>query len=130
MEENRSLYAIPADIGRKNAEGSNNLIQSGAARLVASGRDILEDLHGQLRGLLDESMENSEESEPCPGIELTSEESSILDLIADGPLSIDELMDRLSANGMTIGRLSTLLLGLEMKKAVRQLPGKVFSSLI
>jgi len=130
LEENRSLYAIPADIGRKSAEGSNRLIQTGAARLAASGRDILEDLHGQLRGLLKEAMDDPEQAEALPAIELTPEESDILNLITEEPLSIDELMDRLAEKEITIGRLSTLLLGLEMKKAVRQLPGKVFASLV
>ena len=129
LDENRALYAIPGDINRKSAQGTNNLIRTGAARMITSGKDVLEDLQGQLRGLLREHLPGEEES-PKPQLALSEEEEKIYTIIADGPMALDEIADRLQNNASPIGRgrLATILLSLEMKKAVRQLPGKVFKA--
>lgn len=127
LDENRSLYVVPGDITRKTAQGCNNLIRAGAARLITSGADVLEDLQGQLRGLLKEEGLEQEKIEPAkPKLLLSEEEERIYTMITDGPLTIDEISERLDGSGIGKGRLATLLLSLEMKKAVRQLPGKVF----
>lgn len=126
LEENRALYALPSDITRKTGEGSNDLIRQGAAKLITSGRDILEDLHGQLRGLLGEKdAQQAELARPSP--QISDDEAKILDCLAQGPLNLDELMAGTAAEGFGLGRLSTLLLSLEMKKVIRQLPGKIFA---
>lgn len=130
LDENRALYAIPGDISRKSAQGCNHLIRSGAARLITSGADVLEDLQGQLRGLLrEEGLEAEDAPErAAPKVVLSEDEERIHALIAEGPLSIDEIAVRLDGAGIGRGRLATVLLSLEMKKVVRQLPGKVFQA--
>ena len=126
LEENRALFAVPADITRRTAAGSNDLIAQSAAKLVTCGRDILEDLHGQLRGLLGEMGVVQDKDGPPPP-QFSEEEFRIVEVLSEGPLAMDELMARLDGEGWSPGRLSTLLLGLEMKKSIRQLPGKVFA---
>ncbi|MCX7016077.1 MAG: DNA-protecting protein DprA, partial [Candidatus Sumerlaeota bacterium] len=125
LDENRALYAIPSDITRKTGEGSNALIRQGAAKLILSGRDILEDLQGQLREMLGQNAADGEPAAPPP--QLSPDEQKVFERVAGGPISMDDLMARLDGEGMGIGRLSTVLLSLEMKKVIRQLPGKVFA---
>ena len=127
LDENRTLYAVPGDINRKTAQGGNNLIRTGAARLISTGAEVIEDLQGQLRGFLkEEGVEFDSEAEAKPKFVLSEEEEKVCGLLSDCPLAIDEIADRLNGQNIGRGRLATLLLSLEMKKIIRQLPGKVF----
>lgn len=127
LDENRTLYAVPGDINRKTAQGGNNLIRTGAARLISTGAEVIEDLQGQLRGFLkEEGVEFDAEAEAKPQFVLSEEEEKVCGLLSDCPLAIDEIADRLNGQNIGRGRLATLLLSLEMKKIIRQLPGKVF----
>ena len=55
---------------------------------------------------------------------LTSEESAVIDQLEPYPIHIDELVRALT---MEPGKLSSLLLQLELKGLVQQIPGKLFS---
>lgn len=57
---------------------------------------------------------------------LSSDESTIYDLLLDQPRSIDELT---TISGMTIGLLRSVLLSLLIKKRIIQQPGSIFSVL-
>jgi DNA processing protein len=124
LDENRSLYAVPGDVNRKSAQGCNNLIQKGAAKLIMNGTDVLEDLHGQLRGLLKEEGIETEAAQPEPRIPMSEDEERVCATLANGPVAIDEILA--GTEGLGRGRVATILLSLEMKKIIRQLPGKVF----
>jgi DNA processing protein len=59
-----------------------------------------------------------------PAIELSGNEQKVFDaLAADDERSIDEVI---RASGLPSSAVSVALLGLEMKRLVRQLPGKMF----
>ena len=54
---------------------------------------------------------------------LSAEEERLCGLIRETPLLIDEIAARAV---MGVGRLSALLLGLQLKKMIKELPGKHF----
>lgn len=125
MEQGRNVYAVPGPIDRPTSEGCNRLIQDGA-KLVIDSRDVLDEMEllnpPQPRqselGLAD-SAENS-------GPPLDAAEQAVLDAIGDDELPIDTIIDQASLPSAVV---SATLLKLEMKRRVKQLPGKYFVKL-
>ncbi len=100
--------------------GSNRFIQQGA-KLVMDANDILDDLSI----LLPESKPSPEAAaRPLP--ELTEDERRVYDSIRDTETSIDDIA--LKAE-LPSGSVSSALLRLELKRLVKQLPGKYFVKL-
>ena len=58
-----------------------------------------------------------------PPPDLADDEQRVYDLLVDGPLHIDAIIVQ---SGLGGGRAASVLVGLEMKGAIRQLRGKVF----
>ena len=118
LEQNREVMAVPGPITVPMSRGTNWLIQSGA-KLIANKQDVLEELPQAIRDSLPAFPE-----EPAPAIKLSSDERSILALIpTDGTLHIDELV---SDSSRSVSEVLTILLGLELKDAILQHPGKHF----
>lgn len=132
LEQGRSVFAVPGPIDRPTSEGCNRLIQQGA-KLVCSAEDVVEELSHEIHSLpLDfepESWDPAEGSndQVTPSPELSEAESLLLDQLDGRELTIDALCD---STGMPSGIVSAHLLQLEMKAAVKQLPGKYFTKLI
>lgn len=132
LEQGRSVFAVPGPIDRPTSEGCNRLIQQGA-KLVCSAEDVVEELSHEINSLpLDfepESWDPAEGSndQVTPSPELSEAESLLLDQLDGRELTIDALCD---FTGMPSGIVSAHLLQLEMKAAVKQLPGKYFTKLI
>ena len=59
--------------------------------------------------------------------EFTPEEQSMMELLSSDPLYIDDIAER---GSITTSQALATLLGLELRSLVRQLPGKMFISLI
>ncbi len=123
LEQGREVYAVPGPVDSPTSQGVHNLIKQGA-KLVTCVEDILEDLHPQL----------SADLEQCPDIRsslkedtapqgLTPEEQCVYNYIQDQPVPIDRLLDQC---GSSVPSVSAVLLRLELKHLVRQLPGKFF----
>ena len=113
LEQGRDVFAVPGNITSAGSRGTNLLIKQGA-RLVESVEDIVEELTpGQPRPL-----------PATAGPELTPEEALLYNLLADGPLQIDDIHGR---SGLTVSVLSAMLLRLELQGVVMQLPGKTFA---
>jgi DNA processing protein len=120
LEQGRLVYAVPGPIDRPTSAGTNRLIQQGA-KLVMSAADILDDLQSLLPAA----------APSRPGIlraapELTAEERTVLDALAEGETGLDLLV---SKTRLPTHRLSSTLLALEMKRLVKQLPGQQFARL-
>lgn len=132
LEQGRSVFAVPGPIDRPTSEGCNRLIQQGA-KLVCSAEDVVEELSHEINSLpLDFEPESRDPAEGpndqvTPSPELSEAESLLLDQLDGRELTIDALCD---STGMPSGIVSAHLLQLEMKAAVKQLPGKYFTKLI
>ncbi len=120
LEQGRSVYAVPGHINAPSALGSNRLIQQGA-KLVMDASDILDDLSI----LLPEAKPSPEAAErPLPT--LTDEERRVYDAIRETETSIDDIATK---SDLPSGTVSSHLLRLELKRLVKQLPGKYFVKL-
>ena len=120
LEQGRSVYAVPGHINAPTAHGSNRLIQQGA-KLVMEAGDILDDLNI----LLPEAKPAPEASvRPLPA--LTVDERRVYDAIEASETSIDDIA---SKSDLPSGSVSSTLLRLELKRLVKQLPGKYFVKL-
>src|SRR5467141_789254 len=120
IEQGRSVYAVPGHINAPSAMGSNRLIQQGA-KLVMSASDILDDL----QVLLPETKPSPEAAaRPLPP--LSEDERRIYDAIEATETSIDEITEKTKLPSAAV---SSTLLRLELKRLVKQLPGKYFVKL-
>ena len=120
IEQGRSVYAVPGHINAPSAMGSNRLIQQGA-KLVMSANDILDDLEI----LLPEAKPAPEAAiRPLP--ELTTDERRVYDAIDAAETPIDRIASKCD---LPSGTVSSTLLRLELKRLVKQLPGKYFVKL-
>src|SRR5438874_6702061 len=120
LEQGRSVYAVPGHINAPSAMGSNRLIQQGA-KLVMEANDILDDL----QILLPEAKPLPEAAvRPLPL--LSGEERRIYDAIDAVETSIDDIAAKTELPSAAV---SSTLLRLELKRLVKQLPGKYFVKL-
>jgi DNA processing protein len=120
IEQGRSVYAVPGHINAPTAHGSNRLIQQGA-KLVMEAADILDDL----QILLPEKQKiPATATRALP--EMSDEERRVYDAINPTETPIDHISTTADLPSATV---SSLLLRLELKHLVKQLPGKYFVKL-
>lgn len=114
LEQNRELLAVPGPIYSKKSFGSNFLIKTGA-KLVQHVEDIIDEFPEAVRNSLDFTGAGSSRAE------LNVEETRVLSTLSvDTPLHIDIIADYL---GIKNSELSLILLDMEMKALIKQLPG-------
>lgn len=128
LEQGRDVFAVPGKISSATSAGTNDLIKDGA-RLVQSAEDIVE----ELRLSVHEPMSGEEKDKSDKKISkkikayiynsLTDSERKVYKILSDEPMYIDDVV---KGSGVEQGRISKVLLGLEMKKIIRELPGKQF----
>lgn len=109
-EQGRDVYAVPGRITDTQSRGTNRLLRDGA-RPLTSVADILHDLGVTHR------------EEPRPQVTIEGDEKLAYETLTAEPAHIDELCEGL---GMPMAALLGLLLQMELKGLVRQLPGKFF----
>ena len=119
MEQGRTVFALPGRIDTPGAKGPHMLIKNGA-KLVQSLGDILE----EYEFLIPASELDAPESATAarPEVPLTDQESKIVEALWNEPMDVDSLARKL---GMKSHELSGLLLGLEMKRVIKTLPGRM-----
>jgi len=120
LEQGRSVYAVPGHINAPSAMGSNRLIQQGA-KLVMDASDILDDLQ-----ILLPETKPSPHAAARPLPPLSEEERRIYDAIDATETSIDDITTK---SELPSAAVSSTLLQLELKRLVKQLPGKYFVKL-
>src|SRR4051812_32858949 len=120
LEQGRTVYAVPGHINAPSAQGSNRLIQQGA-KLVMDASDLLDDL----QILLPEAKPSPQAAvRPLPP--LSDEERRVFGAIDATETSIDDIAARSELPSAVV---SSTLLQLELKRLVKQLPGKYFVKL-
>src|SRR2546422_10070304 len=119
VEQGREVFAVPGSIDAPTSRGPHGLLKQGA-KLVETVDDIVEELLPQLDRPL-----QTLKSEPIAAlpehVELSPSERTVLDLISREPLHLDDLTER---SRLTTPAVAGILLGLELKALVKQLPGQ------
>ena len=120
-EYGRQIFAVPGRIDSPRSKGCHDLIKKGA-KLCEGVEDIL----SEFEYLFPPSNKppSAGETGVLPALELSENEQKIFDAVkADDETSIDEII---RASGLPSSTVSVALFSLEMKRLVKQLPGKLF----
>lgn len=116
IEYNREVFAFPGRLNDIYSIGCNKCIQNGQARMVLNASEII-DFFGKIE---DKSTSQKQ-------IQLTMEEQLIYDTLLGHEKHVDEIV---SATGLEIKVVQTLLVRLTLKGVVSKLPGNYYSLLI
>ncbi|MDA8233858.1 MAG: DNA-processing protein DprA [Clostridia bacterium] len=119
LEQGRDVFAVPGPITSSTSQGPHNLIKQGA-KLVGGIEDILEELAYDT--LFPERMTRRVETAGSP---VSPEEKMVLNLLHEFPLQVDELAQRLQ---LPTQQVLTVLMYLELKGLVQQLPGQIYQA--
>ncbi len=122
LEQGREVFALPGKVDSNNSFGTNELIKQGA-KLVSCVDDILEEFIIPITKSCKDKEKTQAKSRTREILVQDKEEGQVCDLISDQSIHLDELVEK---TNMDIPRMSNILLRLQMKKLVRQLPGKQF----
>jgi len=114
LDQGREVFAVPGRVDSPKSVGAHRLIQQGA-HLVQNAADILEELSWS--SLAPGKISSS----PMPV--LTEPEQRLLATLDVYPLDIDALAQ---ASGLAVAEIHGLLLQLELKGLVRQIPGQQY----
>ena len=151
-EQGREVFAVPGEIFSELSTGTHKLINNGA-KLVNTVDDLLDELPrhtvSQIGATASASPMPDVETEPSPEApvvekpasaqpaveveqpsqitppaDLTPDERTVFDAIEDPSSHIDTIV---RTTQLPIGQISSVLLMLELKGVVQQLPGKQFT---
>lgn len=118
----RTVMAVPGRATDRSSAGTNHLIRNRKAQLVLSAGDVVDAL------MWDLGPDPATLRPKAPVPELTADEAGLLGCFrTDDPLSVESLGE---LTGLNPGELATLLVGLELSGAVRQLPGNRYMKLL
>ncbi len=119
MEQGRTVFALPGRIDTPGARGPHMLIKNGA-KLVERLDDLLEEYEFLIPPAELEAPQD--EVAARPEVPLSEAESTVVEALWQEPLDIDSLARSV---GMKSHELSSLLLGLEMKRVIKMRPGRM-----
>jgi DNA processing protein len=118
-DQGRAVYAIPGPIDRPSSMGCNKLIQNGA-RLVLDAADILDDMNALLPP---SAMQATEAPASQVHGKFTETEQILWDALEDGETQLDAVIGR---TGLDAATVSSQLMRMELKRLVKQLPGRYY----
>jgi len=117
LEQGREVFAVPGSIESFKSAGTHFLIKQGA-KLIENAEDILEEL-----GFISEGSGavglNTKRNVPL----MSDNERKIYNYLGHYPVHIDQIVRSIKIEP---GRISGLLMKLELKGVIKQLPGKMF----
>ncbi|MDR9418223.1 DNA-processing protein DprA [Gracilimonas sp.] len=122
LNQNREVFAVPHPLGNPSGTGCNYLIKRGAAKLVQTVDDILEELlvEYETEG---ETKIREAENENWRDKELDESSQKICELLEEKAYQIDDLSEKMKID---TSQLLVELLQLEMEDIVSQKAGKIF----
>lgn len=131
LEQGRPVMAVPGRIDSPSSQGCHRLIREGA-RLVTNVDEVLEELNDLFTGMgtrrpvapgTDKAPPKVAEGRPRAV--LSPEERSVFQLLTTEGVGVDELVRR---SGLDAGRVGAILIGLQIKRLAKSLPGCRFAT--
>ena len=117
LEQGREVFAVPGSVHSFKSTGCHFLIKQGA-KLVENADDVLDELG------LNYAYASKKDSYMEPALPpLEGKEKEVYELIGDYPVHIDDIVRE---GNLEPGTASAVLMRMELKGIVRQLPGKLF----
>ena len=117
LDQGREVFAVPGSIDSFKSTGCHFLIKQGA-RLIENSDDILDELGLNYRFAPKTDTFRKEQLPP-----LDESEKIIFDIIGDYPIHIDQITRQ---GNMEPREVSSILMRMELKGIIKQLPGKMF----
>jgi DNA processing protein len=128
LEQGREVFAVPGNITSRFSFGTNFLIKGAGAKLVQAWQDVVVEFPPEIAAAILPPESGRKKGAgraetPLPA-DLSDPERAVLTLLTtDEPVHVDSLSE---AAGLAVAELSGVLLRLEMRDLVRQLPGRCF----
>ncbi len=112
LQQSKEIFAIPGNIYSKTSAGTNRLIKEGAIP-VTSAEEVLDYL----------GIKFTRKEREIKETVLNEEEKKVWEGLSYEPIYLDALKERID---MPTGEILKILLGLEIKGLIKQLPGMMF----
>lgn len=116
LEQGRDVFAVPGSVDSATSFGTNELIKQGA-KLAQTAEDVLQELDLKLN----DSKAGAKKHKITPN--LSEEEMSVYKNLSQEPRYVDDIIQDTK---LSVGKAMELLLALQLKKLVKELPGKNF----
>ena len=129
LEQGREVYAVPGNITSGNSFGTNYLIKGSGAKLVQTWQDVVAEFPPELAArLLPPELKREGKRSPTADAvaraDLSEMERRVWALLtSDEVVHLDALAEK---SGLPVHEVAGVLLGLELRELVRQLPGRCF----
>jgi DNA processing protein len=124
LDQNRDVFAVPGNVTDSRSWGPHSLLKQGAG-VVESAEDVLESLFAPQQAA--KSQPTLFEAKSSRDQDLSDAAEQVLESLDLDPVPIDLLCESLK---IEVGKLSGILLELELHGLVRQCPGKMFSRIL
>jgi len=122
LDQNRTVMAVPGRVDSPASQGCHKLVRDGA-RLVTTVDDVIEELQELLPAASRENVgKKAEEVGKCTDIPLSSDERAVMAQIEAEGSHIDALV---RGSGLDAGKVNALVVGLQIKRLIRLLPGGI-----
>ena len=119
LDQGREVFAVPGSINSFKSTGTHYLIKQGA-KLIENADDILDEFVAVGRGVEDRvSLSGAAGTFP----DMDKSEKKVYEMMSDYPVHIDHIV---RVGDMGVGEVAGILMKMELKGLIRQLPGKMY----
>ncbi|MFC1594788.1 DNA-processing protein DprA, partial [Candidatus Omnitrophota bacterium] len=125
LEQGREVFALPGKADSATSFGTNRLIKQGA-KLICGVEDIIEELQSYLKRHIEQRKRAActrdvLQRSLCGSLD--NDQKMLYNALSCEPKHIDIIMHETK---LGIGKVSSLLVQLELKHLIKQMPGKLF----